>query len=66
MRPESAGHLEIKSSNIDDHPLIHPNYLATPLDQQTIVDAIKITRKIAGYEPAKSEIIEEYGAGPIC
>ena len=63
MRPESAGHLELKSSNIDDHPVIHPNYLATPLDQQTIVDGIKITRKIAGYEPAKSEIIEEYAPG---
>ncbi len=63
MRPESAGHLELRSSNIDDHPVIHPNYLATPLDQQTIVDGIKVARKIAGYEPAKSEIIEEYAPG---
>ena len=24
LRPESAGHLELASSNIDDHPIIHP------------------------------------------
>lgn len=63
LRPESAGHLELRSANIADHPLIHPNYLATPLDQQTIVDGIKIARRIAGYEPAKSEIIEEFAPG---
>ena len=34
-----------------------------PLDQQTIVDGIKIARRIAGFEPAKSEIIEEYAPG---
>lgn len=63
LRPESAGHLELQSANINDHPLIHPNYLSTPLDQQTIVNGIKIARKIAGFEPAKSEIIEEYAPG---
>ena len=63
MRPESAGHLELSSANIEDHPIIHPNYLSTPLDQQTIVDGIKIARRIAGFEPAKSEIIEEYAPG---
>jgi choline dehydrogenase len=63
MRPESAGHLELRSSNIDDHPIIHPNYLSTAIDQQTIVEGIKIARRIAGFEPARSEIIEEYAPG---
>ncbi|EFL88735.1 GMC family oxidoreductase [Ahrensia sp. R2A130] len=63
MRPESAGHLELKSARAEDHPVIHPNYLATPLDQQTIVDGIKVARRIARHEPAKSEIIEEYAPG---
>ena len=63
MRPESAGHLELRSADIGDHPAIHPNYLSTPLDQQTIVSGIKIARKIARFEPAKSEIIEEYAPG---
>ena len=63
LRPESAGHLELKSAKVGDHPVIHPNYLATPLDCQTIVDGIRIARKIARHEPAKSEIIEEYAPG---
>ncbi|MEO0545851.1 MAG: GMC family oxidoreductase N-terminal domain-containing protein [Pseudomonadota bacterium] len=63
MRPESAGHLELQSASINDHPLIHPNYLATPLDCQTIVDGIRIARQVARLEPAKSEIIEEHSPG---
>ena len=63
LRPESAGHLELQSGNMADHPVIHPNYLATPLDQQTIVEGIKVARRIAGFEPAKSEILEEYAPG---
>ncbi len=63
LRPESTGHLELKSAAPDDHPVIHPNYLATPLDCQTIVDGVRIARKIARHEPAKSEITEEYAPG---
>lgn len=63
MRPESAGHLELRSGDARDYPIIHPNYLATPLDQQTIVDGIKVARRIARFEPARSEIIEEYAPG---
>ena len=63
LRPESSGRLELRSASIDDHPIIHPNYLSTPLDQQTIVDGIKVARRIAGFEPAKSEIVEEYAPG---
>ena len=63
LRPESAGHLELASSNVDDHPIIHPNYLSTQTDCQTIVDGIRVARNIARHEPAKSEIIEEYAPG---
>ncbi|MFD0917358.1 GMC family oxidoreductase [Pseudahrensia aquimaris] len=63
MRPESAGHLELRSNRIDDHPVIHPNYLSTPLDQQTIVEGIRVARRIARFSPAKEEIIEEYAPG---
>lgn len=63
MRPESAGELKLKSANYLDHPHIHPNYLATSLDQQTIVKGIQIARKIAQFEPLKSHITEEYKPG---
>jgi choline dehydrogenase len=63
MRPESAGHLKLISNDYRDHPEIHPNYLSTELDQQTIVKGIQIARRIAQFEPLKSHITEEYQPG---
>lgn len=63
LRPESTGHLELKSASMDDHPLIHPNYLATDTDCRTLVKGIKIARRIAQHEPLKSHISEEHAPG---
>jgi choline dehydrogenase len=63
MRPESTGHLTLKSADWRDHPAIHPNYLATNLDRDTIVKGIQIARKIAQFEPLKSHITEEFAPG---
>jgi choline dehydrogenase len=63
MRPESVGHLKLISNDYRDHPEIHPNYLSTELDQQTIVKGIQIARKIAKFEPLAAHITEEYQPG---
>ena len=63
MRPESAGHLELVSDRMSDYPKIHPNYLATKTDQDTIVEGIRIARRIARTEPVASVITEEYSPG---
>jgi len=63
LRPESVGELKLKSANYLDHPYIYPNYLATTLDQDTIVKGIQIARKIAQLDPLKSHITEEYEPG---
>jgi len=63
LRPESAGHLSLRSANMDDHPEIHPNYLATDTDCRTIVKGIQIARRIAQAEPLKSYITEEHAPG---
>ncbi|MDA8817980.1 GMC oxidoreductase, partial [Planktomarina sp.] len=39
------------------------NYLATKLDQDTIVKGIQIARRIAQFEPLKSHITEEFTPG---
>ncbi len=64
LRPESRGHLSIQSAIMDDHPKIFPNYLATETDGRTLVDGIRIARRIARAEPLKSNITEEYAPGP--
>ena len=63
LRPQSSGHLSLRSSSMDDHPEIYPNYLSTELDCKTIVKGIQIARKIAQFEPLKSHISEEYAPG---
>lgn len=60
LRPESAGHLELASSDVRDYPKIHPNYLSTKLDCDTIVEGIRIARNIAKQEPLKSIITESH------
>ncbi len=64
LRPESAGHIELKSADMRDYPAIHPNYLATKTDQDTIVEGIRIARRIARTDPVASVITEEYTPGP--
>ena len=61
MRPESAGHIELNSSQMRDYPSIHPNYLATKTDCDTLVEGIRIARSISRHEPLSALITEEHG-----
>jgi choline dehydrogenase len=63
LRPTSTGTIELKSADPAEYPAIHPNYLATGLDQQTAIDSIKHVRKIINAPALKSLISEEYEPG---
>lgn len=63
LRPESTGRLSLRSANMNDHPQIHPNYLATDTDCRTIVKGIQIARKIAQTNPLRAHITEEHAPG---
>jgi choline dehydrogenase len=64
LRPESTGSIRIRSSDPSMHPAIRPNYLADPLDQQTLVEGLKLGRKMA-QAPALAGLIEaEMNPGP--
>ena len=64
MRPQSRGHISLASGRFADQPELHPNYLATKLDQDTIVAGIKVARAIARQQPLQSLIVAEHGPGP--
>ena len=64
LRPESKGHLEIRSPDPTVYPAIHPNYLSTPRDQQTVVDALKMTRRLVATDSLKPFIVREHLPGP--
>ena len=63
LRPESRGHLELRSADPARAPLIHPNYLATPTDCRTLVEGVRIARRIAREAPLTAEISQEYRPG---
>src|SRR5262249_6739056 len=46
LRPESRGYVKIKSTDPRDAPAIHPNYLATPKDRETLLAGVKALRRI--------------------
>ncbi len=63
LRPESTGHLALSSSDMRDYPEIHPNYLATKTDCDTLVEGIRTARRIARSEPLRALITEEHAPG---
>ncbi len=46
LRPESLGSIHIKSADPHEAPAIRFNFLSNPLDRQTLVDAVRFTRRL--------------------
>lgn len=59
LRPESRGHIELRSADPGEYPAIHPNYLATETDRRITVAGMKLTREIIRQEPLATLIKEE-------
>jgi len=66
LRPESRGYVRIKSSDPQDAPAIHPNYLATQKDRETIVAGVAAMRRIFQAPAMARYIAEEIEPGPRC
>ncbi len=64
LRPESHGHLALKSADPRDTPAMHPNYLATELDRRTVVEALRVARKVADAPALARYIRREHAPGP--
>jgi len=63
LRPESRGHVRIRSPRAGEHPDIRPNYLSTAGDRQVAADAIRLTRRIMAAEPLAKHAPSEYLPG---
>lgn len=46
QRPESVGHVRIRSADFNDLPQVQPNYLAAPADGEVTVAALKLARRL--------------------
>jgi choline dehydrogenase len=66
LRPESHGHLELRSADPADAPKIFPNYLATETDRRTMVDGLELIRRIAAQPALRPYVAGEHLPGPAC
>jgi choline dehydrogenase len=64
LRPESRGEIRLKSANPADPPAMIPNYLTDPVDQQTIVEGLKLCRRLLAHPSLARFIAEEFQPGP--
>lgn len=60
LRPESRGEIRLDGPDPRSYPRIIPKYLSTETDCRTIVDGVKIARRIARHAPLTSKIAEEF------
>jgi choline dehydrogenase len=67
LRPESRGTIHVKSPDPFAPPAIRPNYLADPLDQQTITEGLKFADVLAGQKALEPWIAHRLtpAAGPM-
>ncbi|MGV3551760.1 GMC family oxidoreductase [Rhizobium sp.] len=63
VRPESRGTLKLRSANPSDTPLMQPNYLSSETDRRVLVEAIKLSRKVAEKGAIAAQIVAEYAPG---
>jgi choline dehydrogenase len=63
LRPESRGHVRIKSPAPTAAPSIRPNYLATEADRLVAAEAIRLTRRICSAQPLARFEPEEFLPG---
>lgn len=64
LRPESRGHVRIRSGDSSEYPAITLNYLSTAHDETVAVSGLKFTRKIMAADALQRFNPEELKPGP--
>ena len=63
LRPESRGHVGLRSADPNDDPAIFANYLSSEEDRRALREGVKIVRDVAGQQALKA-IIGQGEASP--
>ena len=64
LRPQSRGHVRLRSPDPFDKPVIRPNYLSDPADRQVAAQAVMLTRRIGAQPALKAYNAREFKPGP--
>ena len=63
LRPQSRGHVRIKSADPAQAPAIQPGYMSAAFDRQVMIEGMKLTRRIMGQPAISRYIVEELNPG---
>lgn len=63
-RPDSRGHVQLRSSDPFEAPLVQPNYLTDERDQQTLINGVRLARKLLQTPELSRFVQEESMPGP--
>jgi choline dehydrogenase len=66
LRPQSRGHVRIKSDDARQPPAIQPRYLSAQKDRDVMVAGLRALRRIIAAPALKSFIQVEHEPGPAC
>jgi choline dehydrogenase len=66
LRPESRGHVRIRSADPCEPPAIQPRYLSAPADREVITRGLRLLRRIMSQQAIQRYIVEERAPGPQC
>ncbi|AOB31505.1 choline dehydrogenase [Bordetella sp. H567] len=63
LRPESRGHVRLRSADPMQPPSIQPRYLSTELDRRMAIAGVRYARRIADTEPMRPLMAAEFRPG---
>ncbi len=63
LRPQSRGSVRIRSADPNDPPAIQYNYLSTEDDRRTVIDGLKLTRRLMSTAAMKPYVLAEHLPG---
>jgi choline dehydrogenase len=63
LRPESRGHIRIRSADPFDPPEMQPNYLNTDLDRRTTLAGVRAARSISASDAMRPYVLREVKPG---
>lgn len=64
LRPDSRGSVHIRSADANDDPAIDPHYLEAEVDQRTMVDALRLARRVSRQPGLAPYVVRETRPGP--
>jgi choline dehydrogenase len=66
LRPESRGFVQIRSNDASIPPAIAPRYLTGRNDRDTVIEGMKLMRRIMNEPQMRSYIEKEFAPGDSC